>query len=119
MKLLLAFPDRDLLRCCARLLQLEGYEPETVFDGAQLVTALRTERPDLVILDMNLPRVESGQILRMLHQEQHIPAVAVTQSGGEEQASRETAAYLVYPFLPEELLNTVERAAGGTKGEEA
>ena len=55
-------------RDIARKLRLSGYEVDACADGEAALEALTAERYDLVLLDLNLPKVDGMQVLRSLRQ---------------------------------------------------
>lgn len=112
MNILLADPDRDMLLCYARLLELAGNEAVTAFDAAGLFGRWEEKRPDLIILNTDLPGLDRGGLaartaadpvpLLMLGLCRTAPA----SDGGFPSA------YLAYPFRPEELLQQIDLLSG-------
>lgn len=112
MNILLADPDRDMLLCYARLLELAGNEAVTAFDAAGLVGRWEENRPDLIILNTDLPGLDRNGLaakaaadpvpLLMLGLSRTAPA----PGGGFPSA------YLAYPFRPEELLQQIDLLSG-------
>lgn len=58
--------DPDLVHIFARALELSGYNTKTVSDGEKARAILAEEVPDIVILDLHLPGVFGGDILRTI-----------------------------------------------------
>ncbi|MEK7860889.1 MAG: response regulator, partial [Chloroflexota bacterium] len=56
MKLLVVDDDRDLVELLDYALRREGYEVARAYDGEAALQAFERERPDLVVLDLNLPK---------------------------------------------------------------
>ena len=77
MKILTAHSDRDLLNCFTALLEKKGYSSVTAFDGTQVVRKIYTERPDIVLLEPELPLADVKKIIAVLDEER-IPFVALT-----------------------------------------
>ncbi|HEV8714373.1 MAG TPA: response regulator [Candidatus Binatia bacterium] len=81
--------NRDAL---SRRLQRRGYEVVLAFDGEQGVSMARTEAPDLILMDMNLPLLDGWEATRLLKtspQTCAIPVIALTahaMSGDREKA---------------------------------
>lgn len=97
-----------------------GYSVLTAEDGERALEIAREERPDLVVTDILMPRLDGFQLCRALKSDpvlQRVPVVFYTGSYGET-ADRElglslgAAAYLVKPLEPNELLEAVARAVG-------
>ena len=93
---------------------LEGYEYRilTLADGLSIMKTIRTESPDLVILDIMLPKKDGLDILKEIRMESTVPVIMLTAKG--EDADRivglELGAddYLTKPFNPRELLARIK-----------
>ena len=68
MRLLVVEDEHSLREDIARKLRLSGYEVDACADGEAALEALTAERYDLVLLDLNLPKVDGMQVLRSLRQ---------------------------------------------------
>ena len=68
MRLLVVEDEHSLREDIARKLRLSGYEADACADGEAALEALTAERYDLVLLDLNLPKVDGMQVLRSLLQ---------------------------------------------------
>jgi DNA-binding response OmpR family regulator len=66
MKVLVADDDEDLLDLVGYALRREGHEVVTAADGRQALTQWREQRPDLVLLDATLPRLEADEVCRRI-----------------------------------------------------
>ena len=73
MRLLVIEDERDLCEDIAKKLRLSGYEADTCFDGEAALELLAVEKYDLVLLDLNLPKVDGMTVLRTLRE--HLPSV--------------------------------------------
>ncbi len=92
-----------------------GYEALAAFDGRAGLAAVRERRPDLVMLDLNLPEMTGLDVLQALAQESiEIPVVLMTGYGSEKDAIEAFRLgikdYLVKPFTIDEVGDTIERA---------
>jgi CheY-like chemotaxis protein len=100
---------RELIR-----ISLDGpYRFVEADDGESSLELARRERPDVVILDMMMPRRSGLEVLRALRQEEEladIPVIVLTaQPGTREQALREGAdIVMVKPVEPEQITAAVE-----------
>ena len=73
--------DRDIVALFRHVLDLAGYQTEIVLDGKVAVEHLAKSVPDIVLLDLNLPRVSGSQILEMMDADErlkNIPVVVIT-----------------------------------------
>ena len=107
--------NRKLVR---DLLQRTAYQVLEATDGDAGLAAARRELPDLVIMDIQLPRMSGLDVTRALRADAttaHIPIIVITSfalSGDEQKAKAAGAtAYLAKPYSPRELLQTIRRLA--------
>lgn len=101
------------------LLEAFGYKTIKTRDGRQAVDIVRDQRPDLIIMDIQLPEISGLDITRKLKADpelRSIPVVAVTAFAmrGDEQRIRAEGceAYLSKPISVQTFLETVKRFAG-------
>jgi DNA-binding response OmpR family regulator len=89
-------------------LQREGYEVETVNDGAIALDAIQAYQPDIVVLDIMLPGMSGMEICRQLRPRSRVPVIMLTARGDELDRilGLEVGAddYLAKPFSFHELL---------------
>ncbi|MGA0356710.1 MAG: response regulator transcription factor [Ilumatobacteraceae bacterium] len=69
MKVLIAEDDRAVRESLARAMHLEGYEVETVADGAAALESVRSLAPDIVVLDVSMPMIDGLTVCRVLRSE--------------------------------------------------
>lgn len=111
-RILLIEDDPALLRGLADNLRFESYDVLTASDGEQGLHSVRENRPDLVILDLMLPRLSGYEICRKLREEKVATPILMLTARGEE-ADRvlglELGAddYVTKPFSIRELLARV------------
>ena len=109
MRILLASPDRDFLSCYQIILSDSIGETKTVFDGTELMTIISEKEFDIVLLDKNLPRVDTKKILLRLNASR-TPVLIL--SGSETEISDLTldnlpCDYLRFPFDSAELISKI------------
>ena len=116
---LVADDDPVILRLIQVNLELEGYNVLTANNGQEAVDQAAAEHPDLVILDIMMPRLDGYQACEQLKKNgetQAIPVIFLSakaqQSDIEKGKSFGVADYLTKPFDPSELLEVVERHVG-------
>ncbi len=92
-------------------LEHAGFAVLTAGDGAAGLALARTRRPDAIVLDLGLPRVDGLDVIRALRRDSSVPIVIVTARGEESDriAGLELGAddYVVKPFSPKELVARV------------
>src|SRR5512135_3229160 len=91
-----------------RTLNYEGYRVVTAADGEEALIKAQDERPDLVILDWLMPRLNGLETAKMLRETSPVPILMLTARDAVEQRVEGLNSgaddYLVKPFAPEELL---------------
>ena len=123
MKILAVDDDLDLLGLIAFALRQAGYLVVEAQDGPSALSAFERERPDLVVLDVNLPRLDGMAVLERLRSGGHrTPIMMLTVRSAEEDQVRALDLgaddYLTKPFSPRTLLARV-RALLRRAGDEA
>lgn len=106
-KLLIVEDEPTLLETLKYNLVRQGYEVFTASDGAMALPKARSEKPDLVILDVMLPGLDGFEICRILRQEMSLPIIMLTAKDEEVDkiVGLEVGAddYLTKPFSMREL----------------
>ena len=109
--ILLVEDDPTLSETLRYNLEREGYSVLTAGDGVQALEFARRERPDLLILDVMLPRLDGFSVCRILRQESDVPILMLTarQDEVDRIAGLELGAddYVAKPFSLGELLARV------------
>jgi len=97
-------------------LQKEGFQVATASDGVEGIEAVRRLHPDLVILDVIMPRKDGFEVLREIKSDSELAATPVvmltvkTHNADIVEGLREGAElYLPKPFHPKELVSLVKR----------
>ncbi|MBA7600883.1 MAG: response regulator [Dehalococcoidia bacterium] len=123
-KILLVDDDPDIREALTMILESRGYQIVTACDGIEFLAALRAEQPDLMIIDLLMPRMDGFAVLRTLQEDEkwskYRGAPILVLSSVREEASRrryelETALefdvddYIEKPINPDILLERVGR----------
>ncbi len=99
--------DPQALRFARDALASRGYAPVVTGDARELPRLLRTERPDLVLLDLVLPGTDGIELLQRLPELANVPVIFISAYGRDETVARALEAgaedYIVKPFSPTEL----------------
>jgi chemosensory pili system protein ChpA (sensor histidine kinase/response regulator) len=98
----------------SRMLSREGFEVITAKDGVDAVEMLETEAPDVILLDIEMPRMDGFEFTRMIKRDPrhaHVPIIMITSRTAEKHRAlaRELGVdlYLGKPFQEQELLRNL------------
>ncbi len=125
---LLADDNADMRRYVERLLTHSGYRVQAVVDGQAALVEARRRKPDLILSDVMMPRLDGFGLLAKLREEdslKEVPVILLSARAGEEAKIEGLRAgaddYLVKPFSARELLARVETnlKLAGTRQESA
>ena len=109
--ILAADDDPQLLRLMTRNLQLEGYEVLGASDGQQALELIESTPPDLVLLDVMMPKMDGFTVCYRVREFSAVPIIIVTARGQDQDKVRglDLGAddYLTKPFSVDELLARV------------
>src|SRR5260221_12640239 len=112
MKILVADHDRDLVDLLSFWLKSQGYDVVRAFDGEQAIQRWHETGPDLVLLDLHLPKRDGFAVCQQMRSETHVMALILTGSACEEDEVRglELGAddYLRNTFSPRQLLARIQ-----------
>jgi pilus assembly protein CpaE len=115
-KILVVDDDPNVQRLLQYTLNQEGYDVLVASDGAEGFRLYGTESPDLVLLDVMLPKLDGYQVAEKIRAEEsgsrHVPIIMLTAEREVEQKVRGLRAgaddYLIKPFHPAELLARIK-----------
>ena len=75
--------DRNILTSVSLSLEAEGYRIQTYTDGAAALEGLKSNPPDLAIVDIKMPRMDGMELLRRLRQKSDLPVIFLTSKDEE------------------------------------
>jgi two-component system cell cycle response regulator DivK len=108
------------MRLVRKILKHEGYVVLEAEDGASGLAVAETEKPDLILMDINLPDIDGLEVTRRIKAQQHlahIPIVALTANAMYGDEERCLAAgcdgYIAKPVSKEKLVASIETYLGG------
>lgn len=101
-------------------LELEGYEVEKAGDGEEALAAVRDFGPDLIVLDIMMPKIDGREVCRRIKADpetEHIPIIFLSARAQDLDVSSGmelgAAAYVTKPFDPVDLLGVIEQLLAG------
>jgi two-component system cell cycle response regulator DivK len=114
---ILIVEDNELnMKLFRDLLEAQGYNVLQTRDGMQALDLARAERPDLIVMDIQLPQVSGLEVTKWIKADddlKHIPVVAVTAftMKGDEEKIREGGceAYVAKPISVNDFLATIRK----------
>jgi DNA-binding response OmpR family regulator len=122
-KILVADDDLELLGLVAYALRQSGYLTVEAPDGPSALEAFRTEAPDLVVLDVSMPRLDGYEVLRRIRERSAVPVMMLTVRAGEDDVVRALDLgaddHLAKPFSPRTLLARIRALLRRSSGEPA
>lgn len=122
-KILVVEDEKKLVAILKGYLEQAGFSVVTASDGEQALAVFRHEKPALVLLDLNLPKLDGLDVCRALRKESNVPIIMVTAR--VEEADRliglELGAddYITKPFSPREVVARVRAVLRRAEGEPA
>ena len=129
-KILVVDDDPDIIKATKRVLEARSYQVVTALNGEECLERIREERPDLVILDLLMPRLDGFGVCRELRENSEyaeysdIPiliATAVREEASRRRYELETGIdlnvddYIEKPVRPLDLLHRVEKLLSKSK----
>ncbi len=105
-------------------LGMEGYEVLTALDGEQALERLKSDKPDLIVLDIMMPKVDGYEVCRTIKanpETQHIPVILLSAKGRnvDQKMGFDVGAddYITKPFSPRKLVERINALLGQTVSE--
>ena len=118
-KVLIVDDEPNIREVVGLYLRRDGHEVVSAADGEEALELFRSAAPDLVVLDLMLPRLSGLEVCRRMQSERRVPLIMLTARGAEEERIVGLGVgaddYVVKPFSPRELaarVTAVLRRAG-------
>ena len=119
-RILVADDDKDAVLLLTMLLEQEGYEVRGVHHGTEVLDAVFNFAPDVVLLDIGMPKMSGYDVARTLRERYGSARpvlVAITGRAGDADRQQARAAgfehHVAKPYEPKALLNLIGRLSGG------
>ena len=120
LKVLVCDDERHIVRLIQVNLERQGYTVVTAFDGKEGLEKIRSEKPNLCVLDVMMPYMDGFEVLKALRREpetENLPVIMLTAKAQDKDVFEGyhygADMYLTKPFNPMELVTFVKRIAQG------
>ena len=114
-RILIVDDEKDIVESIQFKLEFEGFECLVAYDGEEALLKAKSENPDLILLDIMLPKINGYQVCRLLKSDEkykHIPIIMLTAKAQESDKfwGKETGAddYMTKPFELEKLIQKIQ-----------
>ena len=121
-KILIAEDERDILELITFTLEYGGYEVIPTTNGEDALDMTRHERPDLVLLDVRMPRMSGYEVCTHIKADddtRRIPVVFLSAKGQEAEVNTGydlgAIDYILKPFAPDQLLEIIRSILTGQR----
>ena len=112
-KILLAEDDITMVSLLKTLLKMEGYEVVALQPDADIISAVRDENPDLLLMDVYLSHQSGLEVLEELRNSPDTNGTRVVMSSGasvkEECLRRGADGFLAKPYMPDDLITMLKQ----------
>ncbi len=110
-RILVVDDEERMVRFIRLNLEHDGFQVFEAFNGKQAIDNIRSNLPDLVLLDVMMPDIDGFEVLEMIRESSTVPVIMLTAKGEEEDRVHglELGAddYITKPFSPRELVSRV------------
>lgn len=118
-RILVVEDEKDMAALVRFRLEANGYEVSVAHDGQEALTKARHDRPDLIVLDLMLPKMSGYEVCAMLKQDSNYKSIPIVVFTARAQDADKKLAfsmgadeYLTKPFEPEILLEKIKKILG-------
>jgi len=110
-RILIVDDEERMVRFIRLNLEHDGFQVFEAINGTEAINKIRSNLPDLVLLDVMMPDMDGFEVLRIVREVSRVPVIMLTAKGEEEDRVRglEMGAddYITKPFSPRELVSRV------------
>ncbi len=111
-RILVVDDEERMVRFIRLNLEHDGFRVLTAYNGMQAINKVRSDLPDLVLLDVMMPDLDGFEVLKIIRETNPVPVIMLTAKGDEDDRVRglELGAddYVTKPFSPRELVSRVK-----------
>lgn len=121
LRILVVDDEERMVRFIRLNLEHDGFRVYEAYRGIKALDLLRSELPDLIILDVMMPDIDGFEVLKIIREISSVPVIMLTAKGEEEDRVKglELGAddYVTKPFSPRELVSRVRAVLRRTESE--
>lgn len=118
-KILAVDDEQRMVRFIQLNLEQDGFEVITAYNGKDALEQVRTQLPDLILLDIMMPDINGFEVLKKIREVNNVPVIMLTAKGEEDDRIQglELGAddYITKPFSPRELVSRIRAVLRRTK----
>lgn len=118
-KILAVDDEKRMVRFIQLNLEQDGFQVVTAYNGKEALEQVRTQLPDLVLLDIMMPDINGFEVLKKIREVSSVPVIMLTAKGEEDDRIQglELGAddYITKPFSPRELVSRIRAVLRRTK----
>lgn len=118
-KILAVDDEQRMVRFIQLNLEQDGFEVITAYNGKDALEQVRTQLPDLILLDIMMPDINGFEVLKKIREVNTVPVIMLTAKGEEDDRIQglELGAddYITKPFSPRELVSRIRAVLRRTK----
>lgn len=111
-RILVVDDEERMVRFIRLNLEHDGFRVVTAYNGMQAINKVRSDLPDLILLDVMMPDMDGFEVLKLIRETHSVPVIMLTAKGDEDDRVRglESGAddYVTKPFSPRELVSRVK-----------
>ena len=114
-RILVVDDEKDIVEFLTELLEDHGYQVSSAYDGIEAMELIKKSRPDLILLDLQMPEETGTGLYRRLHHTKEykdIPVIVVSGLAGSYVAVSKSVPVIEKPPDEEEVLREVAKALG-------
>jgi CheY-like chemotaxis protein len=114
-KVLVVDDEKDIVEFLSQLLEDNGYEVRGAYNGIEGMELVSKEKPDLILLDLQMPEETGTGLYRKLHDKKElrdIPVVVISGLAGRDVAVSKSVPVIEKPPEEQEVLRAVAEALG-------
>ena len=114
-RILVVDDEKDIVEFLTQLLEDNGYEVTAAYDGVEGMEVISKEKPDLILLDLQMPEETGTGLYRKLHNKKEykdIPVIVISGLAGNYLAVSKSVPVIDKPPAEQDVLEEVKKALG-------